>query len=241
MKKNVKVVHDPAKYDRAIVNHPFYKEMVSEIIKIIKSHTGNGNKNILEIGMGPGTLTESLLKLDLESFVGIEPEKEDYDYVKRKFSRADKKKIHFENVDMWDFSAKKKFDIITTSFVDHHIPPDKKVNYYKKILSMLSPNGIYIAGEEPIGSYSNEDERILKLFKYHGYIIKTCIEQGFFEMAEIETRALKNGVEGWDEFKISSSEYHSILKKAGMKVKRFEKLGPSELEEAGIYVIVTSH
>lgn len=239
MKKNIKVVHDPAKYDRAIVNHPFYKEMVAEIIKTIKKH--NSDPRILEIGMGPGTLTEHILKIDFKDFVGLEPEKEDFDYVKKKFFNIKKNKINFKNEDLWTFSSDEKFDIITTSFVDHHIPMDKKIKYYKKILDLLKPDGIYIAGEEPIGSYTNEDERILKLFQYHGNIIKTCIEEGFFEMAEIETRALKNGIECWDEFKIGSVMYKEILLESGMKVIRFDKLGPEELPEAGVYVVVTSH
>jgi hypothetical protein len=106
---------------------------------------------------------------------------------------------------------------------------------------MLDEKGIYLAGEEPIGDFSNNDEWIIQLFKYHGFIIKTCIEEGNFDMADIETRALKNGIEQWDEYKISIPKYKDILTKAGMKIINLEKMGPKELKEGGIYVIVGSH
>jgi len=239
MEKKVKVVNDPEKYDSAIVNHPFYKEMIKKVITTIKKH--NSSPSILEIGMGTGTLTEHLLKLNFTEFEGIEPEKEDYEFVKLKFKDFDKKKIAFKNIDLWNLKTDKKFDIITSSFVDHHIPPEKKLDYYKLILSLLKKDGLYIAGEEPISDYSNNDERIIKLFKYHGYIIKTCIENAHFDMAEIETRALKNGIEQWDEFKISVPKYKKILLDAKMNIIEFKKLGPDELSEAGVYVIVGSH
>jgi len=239
MKKNVKVVHDPEKYDKAIVVHPFYKEMIETIIKTIKLNSKK--PHILEIGMGTGTLTEHLINLEYKRLIGLEPERIDYEFVCKKFIKTKKPNVQFKNCDLWGFKPEDKFDIIVSSFVDHHIPTDKKVKYYEKILDLLEINGIYLAGEELISDYSTDDERIIQLFKYHGYIIKTCIENSDFDMAEIETRALKNGIERWDEFKISSNKYKETLNEAKMNILRFDKLGPKELKNAGIYVIVSSH
>jgi SAM-dependent methyltransferase len=238
MDENIYVFHDPEKYDRAILNHPFYKEMIKGIKKEILN-SGFENSRILEIGAGPGPLTQYLIELSYKDYFVIEPDKNEFKYLKQKFKSKINDNFKVFNTTINKFDQNGKFDYIVASFVDHHIQPNKKENYYSKIIKLLSDNGIFISGEELLGKYSNEDERINRLFSYHGYIIKTCIEESHFEMAEIETRALKNGIEKWDEYKISYSQYKKILKKCNFNIIKFNKLGPNEVEEGGIYLMVS--
>ncbi|MFH0875320.1 MAG: class I SAM-dependent methyltransferase [archaeon] len=237
MGENIYVFEDPKKYDEAIPKHPHYIEMADKIKKEI-SKKPKKNISILEIGCGPGPLTQILYSDEYKQYDAIEPDKREYKYLCKKFEGKLGKSFRIFNVPIHEFKSDIKYDIIVASFVDHHISPDEKINYYKKIISFLSKDGFFIAGEELLGEYSNNDERIIRLFQYHGYIIKTCIEESNFDMAEIETRALKNGIEKWDEYKISGKEYKKYVQSSGMKIIKFEKIGPIEVKEGGIFIII---
>ena len=78
---------------------------------------GVKNPRILEIGMGTGTLTEHLLKLNYKELNGIEPENVDYEFLKKKFVGIESNKFEIYNSDIWNFNPKIKYDIIITLIV----------------------------------------------------------------------------------------------------------------------------
>lgn len=233
---NISVMDNPEKYDRAITAHPFYKEMVDSILNFASKFAVLDSK-ILEIGIGTGTLTEKLTpKLKFSKYVGIEPDKKCFDFYVKKF--AGKSGIVFLNEDV--DSVKENFDLIVSTFTEHHIPYEKKLDYFRKISKLLPKNGVYIAGEEFIGDFKNESERKSSLREYHGYIIEECSKRGFKKMAEIETLALENGLKKFDEFKTSLTKFLNTLKLSNLDVVEIKKIGPSNniLENSGIYVVL---
>ena len=232
---NIPVTHNPEKYDRAITTHPFYNEMVDAILNFASKFAIPDSK-ILEIGIGTGTLTEKLVpKLKFSKYVGIESDKKCFDFSVKKF--AGKSEIIFLNEDV--DSAKENFDLIVSTFTDHHIPYEKKLDYFRKISKLLPKNGVYIAGEEFIEDFKNENERKSSLREYHGYIIEECSKRGFKEMAEIEALALENGLKKFDEFKTSLTKFLNTLKLSNLDVLEIKKIGPGDniLENSGIYVV----
>lgn len=232
------VVDDPATYDQAIRKHPFYKEMTDLIVAMIKNHA-DSNRKILEIGAGTGTLTEKVIKISYSQYSVIEPEKDAFSYLKNKFSKLRGSRHKLVNKDFLAIRGTKTFDIIFSSFVDHHISFKKKPVYYKKIFNLLKPKGIYIAGEELIRDFVGEGERKKALKEYHGYIIQEVIQRGDFDMAEIELRALRNGLDKFDEYKTSLTHYIQTISATGFRIRKCQELG-SKKSGGGIYVVVAA-
>ena len=251
-----RVVDNPMLYDSAIRNHLYYNEMLDSILRY---STKELNNNIFEIGFGTGTLTERLLNHDYLSFYAIEPEKRLYDYgfdklfslIENSGSTHKLYNTFFLNTDFLSFPEKtfsgvdenvykfinNYFDIVTSSFVDHHIPEKDRENYYSRIFNLLKPGGSYVSGEEFIRSAENPFERELNLKEYHEHIIQDALNKGYEDTALLESIALNNGIKGTDELKTDPQTYHGYLTKAGFEVEAFLKIGPNGMDLSGVYVI----
>ena len=233
----VSVLHRPQDYDRAIRVHPFYNEMAAKIIDFGNRYHP-GRKKILEIGPFTGTLTErTIFCLNPKKYVVAEPEEEAFRFLKEKLGYIEN--LELVNEDLENLSGE-KFDLVISSFVDHHIPYEQKEDYYRKINSLLHPGEVYVSGEEFIRDFENEKQKVNALKEYHGWIIQKCIEGNHFLMAEIEAHALKNGIENFDEYKTSLEKYLEYLKAADFEICEKEKIGPDDsvLKNSGIYVVV---
>jgi len=234
----ISVIRNPRDYDRAIRTHPFYKEMLTQIIDFGRAYSPK-RKRVLEIGAGTGTLTERAVfgVGQFDKYIAIEPDEGAFRFLKEKM--GDTPKLELVN-DRIENLAGEKFDLIISSFVDHHIPYEKKKEYYRKIHSLLHPEKAYVSGEEFVQDFKNEKERTDALKKYHGWVIRKCLEENHLLMAMIEAQALKNGIEKFDEYKTSLKKYLERMRSAGFEITEKRKIGPDDsvLKNSGIYVVV---
>ncbi len=229
-----KIYENPAEYDIAIHKHPFLKEMKERIFEFAKQHL-NENSRIFEYGAGTGNLTEVLADLPFGYFLITEDDKKSYEFLKNKL--GNNPRLTFEMRNIAKESNDKPFDIIFSSIADHHIPFDQKINALRVIFSLLKPGGYFIVGEELLDEFKDEASRIEALKSYHGAIIQKSIERGYFLTAESESMALKNGVDSFDEHKVSKNQHLKNLKEAGFNLVLAEKMGPDDGRDQGVYVI----
>lgn len=233
----ISVIRNPRDYDRAIWTHPFYKEMLTQIIDFGRAYSPK-RKRVLEIGAGTGTLTEkAVLCLNADKYIAIEPEEKAFRFLKDKLGSI--KNLELVNERIENFLGE-KFDLVISSFADHHIPYEKKEGYYRTIFSILRPRHVYVSGEELLQNFENEKERTRVLKNYHGWVIRKCLEENHSLMAMIEAQALKNGIEKFDEHKTSLKKYLELMRSAGFEIIEKRKIGPDDsvLKNSGIYVVV---
>lgn len=101
-------------------------------------------KNILDFGCGDGLMTKEIHSFFPKSEVyGVDPSPEilklaQNNCPKVTFKTSDKKLNLFDN---------KKFDLIFSAMVFHHIPFDEHEHYLKEITSILSPGGLFVIFE----------------------------------------------------------------------------------------------
>jgi len=175
------------KYDRDIVNSiPFHKELHERIIKYIKkNYNPEKNYSILDLGVGTG-ITSKLIQKELPK-AGFDL----VDFSKKMLAGANKKFGKSANYILGDYSKikfEKKYDIIVSVIGLHHQNNAGKKKLFKKIYSLLKPNGGFILGDlvthkNPKKASLNQalhfhhlvekstDKKTLEEWAYHHYVL----------------------------------------------------------------------
>jgi len=197
------------KYDRDIVNSiPCHRE-IHECLRnfITKNFDKNQKFSIIDLGVGTGItskLFQDLLpnaRLDVVDF-------------SRKMLDSSKRRLGHKSVNyiLGNYATlkfKKKYDIAVSVIGIHHQSNDGKKRLFKKIYSMLKPNGFFIFGD--LVTYKNQRKAALNNALHYHYLVehatdeKTLTEWAFHHLFLNDLASVEDQVV-W-------------LEKAGFKVK----------------------
>ncbi|MEL6438417.1 MAG: class I SAM-dependent methyltransferase [Cyanobacteria bacterium J06621_8] len=226
---------------------------------------------VLEFGAGTGILSGDILEC-FKSFdknnvkgrlLSMEYDSVYADYLLKKYDNE--LEFTFLQEDSKVYDPPGKFDLIYSSFADHHIIRNEKNarEYFSNIQINLHQGSKYIVGDEflPEHDYKNPQERIKALKKYHSHIIDKANDDYNMandsknraliqELIELENEALESGIRAVEnpddpnsgDFKVSLKHYQERLKGTGLKiVGEPTRIGPQDdalsEEVGGIYVI----
>jgi len=134
-------------YDEILYSKKNYKILLRELSVLPIG-------NVLEVGAGTGNLTTELLKnYNISSLDVIEHD--------NKFITEFQKKLRIpiKKADALRYKSKKKYDIIISSLVYHHISDKEKLLFLKQIYNNLKHKGRIILGDCFINNYANEKQR----------------------------------------------------------------------------------
>jgi 2-polyprenyl-3-methyl-5-hydroxy-6-metoxy-1,4-benzoquinol methylase len=125
----------------------------------------------LDIGCGTGLASELLLRSDVGRFIaGFDLLDTSAEMLERIKSRASgwAVKSNFLHGDLSSVAAKlKKYDIIVTCSVLHHIPDLPQ--FLTQVRSMLAPNGVFIHLQDPNGDYLQDPNLIKRMHELKQY------------------------------------------------------------------------
>jgi SAM-dependent methyltransferase len=254
------------KYDRYERLHPYFTEMRNVMLaKLIEWQ--KPIPKIWEVGAGTGILSQEILTVlsnrnDGSSLESIEYDSKYFKYLSDKLKHFQPRpKVSQEDAKRYDPSG--KFDLIFSSFADHHIVgDDNEANqYYENIRKNLFDGSFFIVGDEFLREHdrtSNED-RIKAIKTYHNHIIEQArieMEQAptdrrddYQGLIELETEAMESGIRAVHnprshnsgDYKVSISHFQQRIERAGLHIDSIVPIGPQDesLRErvGGIYVI----
>jgi phospholipid N-methyltransferase len=209
------------KYDTIVLSNENY-------LKMIKKMASQLNGNVLEIGSGTGLYTRFILGNDnVKELQLIEKDKNLFLKLRKEFR-------NISNIDFFDYFSYNKFDFITMSLVYHHIPDDKKFDFFKNCFNYVNNNGKLILGDVFLPDYSNEKERNTAINKFHNYRINNA---SCDLIMKSEKLFLHDGLNRQNEFKTSYEVLDDYLLNAGFV--DIEKLNIGSQKNGG-YKIVTA-
>jgi SAM-dependent methyltransferase len=227
---------DVEDYDQHEEKHAYYQEMMNRMIDIILEHRNEGSKiyRVLEVGAGTGIFTKRVLaKIPNIELVAVELDWVCFHRLKHSIHNSDS--VKFINDDSCTYvDPVGQFDCIVSSFSDHHIKAKDKKGYFQNLKQNLAPKGIIVVGDEFLASYdlNDNDARQVALKNYHNHIIEIAEKEGEAILAQLELAALKSGLEGIGDFKVSCEEYEDLLTTSSLKFEK-EKIGPLNRNDIG--------
>jgi len=134
------------KYDRDIVNSiPHHCQIHRLIANYVRKNLSNQNINALDLGVGTG-LTSQLLQKNLPTseFTVVDFSRNMLKCATKKLGR---KNVHYIFGDYCKLKFKRKFDLIVSVVGMHHQNKAGKKKLFKKIYSLLKPDGVFIFGD----------------------------------------------------------------------------------------------
>jgi SAM-dependent methyltransferase len=228
-------------------DHPFYKEMVSYMLRQFRDNA-KGNQEqleILEIGAGTGHFTKRVPQQGLRLQVtALEPDPDAFKLLRRKFNRGPSP-VKVEERSAFDIECKSTFDFVFSCFSEHHIRREDRKRYLSKVKDALKPEGLFIVGDEFLPAHDIDDEKDYEraLKAYHEFIIDEALKEHHLAVAELEKAAWKSGLTNAEmrvDFKTTLDAYLQDAKRAGFSLLETRCLSPeaSAPKVGGMYAIV---
>lgn len=236
-------------YDAHEEKHAYFCEMMNTMLAKVRDLRASRDSayrfRILEMGAGTGHFTKRLV-VGLQNVDIVAVEIDEYCCRKLK-SRMKSLEAEIEragstmqviNEDGITYDPVGRFDVVCSSFADHHIKLTDKELYFRNVIMNLKDGGRFLVGDEflPPHDTGNPDERRRALHLYHEHIIDLARAAGEEELARLELDALQSGLQEIGDFKLTCSAYESKVVLAGLA---FEKtlIGPAaDLGVGGVYV-----
>lgn len=259
--KNTKFRHKPVAmssylwpdaYDEHEEEHPYYCEMMDEMIRTFSEHRQERQQQqqrhtetqlcrVLELGAGTGIFTKRLAALPDVECVALEIDWACFRKVEYKL-REYYPRVSALCEDSRTYEAPQQFDCIFSSFSDHHIRLEDRKHYLLNVQRNLVPGGLFLVGDEFLRAYDVNDrpdwQRALE--DYHNHIIEIAERNGDYELVKLERAALEHGLKQDGEqsgsFKVSCEQYEALLEEAGFQFSKV-KIGPEDRNDiGGVYV-----
>lgn len=212
-------------------SHPFYIEMVDEMLTQINDLASeNGSPTqLLEIGCGTGLLTEELAKNNRLAIDAVELDSNCFEIIHKNMNG----RVNCICGDAVTYRGDKPYDIVTSAFAHDHIHYDLRQSFAENIRANLVKGGIYVMGGEILPFFETEDERKNSLYKYHEMIISKALRGGHFRLAQIEINALESGLHKVGDFKRHERMFEEEMMSADFVLKKKVKLGPDDDDRVG--------
>ncbi|MDG4860688.1 TIR domain-containing protein [Streptomyces sp. T-3] len=246
-------------YDEYEERHAYYVDMMNEMLTLFRHRRDSvfsgpsGRCRVLELGAGTGIFTRRLAAEAEVDCTAVEIDFACSNKLERNLrAHANATAINADSRTYVADNEDGRFQFVFTSFADHHIKTEDKVRYFSNIKQNLTPGGRIIVGDEFLPEYDpkDNDEWRAALHRYHGHIIKYSADRAeeyeelgeakeahaHRELIQLESAALKSGLDRQGDFKLSRSLYEGILKEQGFHFQS-KKIGPLDDDTVGgIYV-----
>ena len=227
---------DLATYHAVEATHPFYLDMIDEVLRIFDSRANScGLPRILEFGAGTGLSTAKLSRSQHQAFDAIEIDANCWQLLEQNLGGA----VNCICDDAVTYQGVSGYDVAVSVFAHDHIPEDRGVQFANNIRRNLTDDGIYIMGGEILPYYACEADRRDALHAYHGYIIDTALREENFEVAKLEIDALSSGLNRVGDFKRHEKMFEAEMQSAKFKLLKKTKVGPLNRDEVGGVFVYT--
>jgi hypothetical protein len=252
------------KYDQCEQLHPYFSDMRKSMLQSLIDWKQESPK-ILESGAGTGILTDEILQIlnaqkNSGKLLSMEYDNEYFDYLFEKMKKYPEFIPTHKDAKIYDPPG--KFDIIFSSFADHHIVRNDEdaQKYYVNIKRNLFKDSVFIVGDEFLRdhNYNDAQDRILAIQDYHQHIIEQARidrEQAvdnielYDGLIQLETEAMDSGIRGVrdpslptsGDFKVSINHFRERIERAGLRIIKTTPIGPKDesvrKSVGGIYVV----
>ena len=216
-------------------SHPYYEEMLAEILRLLAEHAAGRAIYCLELGAGTGLASMELLGQPGIRLDALELDAKCCELL----AHYTEGRAHCIQGDAVTFKGETPYDVVVSVFAHDHIHYDQGRAFAANIRRNLKPGGLYIMGGEILPRYHDEASRIEALHRYHGFIVAKALREGHFELAQIEINALKSGVFMIGDFKRHEALFEAEMLSAAFRQRAKIKLGPQNPSDVGgVYVYV---
>ncbi len=215
-------------------SHPYYEEMVAEIIGYLGEYGANDRPmKMWEFGAGTGLFTQDLITFEQAQIDALDLDQDCVEILRSHIEPKAGSRVRCICGDALAYKGEDVYDVIASTFAHDHIHYDKAGDLVASIRRNLKPDGIYVMGMEILPYFETDEERCDSLYRYHGFIVEKALREENFELAQIEISALKSGIYSIGDFKRHEAQFEDEMTSRGFKIVQKTKLGPDHDDTIG--------
>lgn len=130
-------------------NSIFFVELKMKLLRDYFNNKANSHLKILDFGCGTGRTAKFVKKYFPKSeFFGVDPSKKSIAVAKKNYPKKNYPNYSFDTLDTKrGLNLKRKFDIIFSAVVFHHISPRQRKAALRQILNSLKDGGFFVLFE----------------------------------------------------------------------------------------------
>lgn len=201
----------PEDYNELMTNQHLYIDVSDRFInKKISEICANGKKNVIELGCGPGRVSQLIANLNGIEYIGVDIDPVFINYAS---SIITSKNAKFIVADIETVSFEQPVDIFFSQGFHHHIRKGENTDkYLVNIYKQLVPGGVYILSDEFIPDYSDNGDRNIRLVIWYSHVIANAHKNGYHFLAYEEAKTLLDDIyEGEEDSGIKSKEQLQLV------------------------------
>lgn len=211
--KSYSSIIGPEDYNNLMTNEHLYISTADRyIVRTIEKMAEDRSLNVVEIGCGPGRVTQSVAKIENIELTALDVDPVFIEYAKSILTPINKN-IKVISSDILAFKANKPVDIFYSQGFHHHISKgEETLEYLNNIYSQLSKGGIYILSDEFVPNYVNNQDRDIKLVIWYAHVIAHADRHGYKFLAREEAKTFLDDIqEGSQEHGVKSEEQIQLV------------------------------
>lgn len=192
-------VIDALDYSQGLAEHPDIPQSDAGIMRIICEQAKKGVEkfNVLDLGCGPGRLTQPIAQ-ELEKYnrvaevVGLDVSEDFISFARqyRAHPNASYLQVDFLNHEF----GERRFDVVLMQGLFHHVPLEKRGEWLARCKDLLSEKGRIIIGDEFVPDYISEEDRVLNVVGLYAYVIASALRANHQSLADIESKNMVDDI-----------------------------------------------
>lgn len=203
----------PEEYNRQIGQHLYISDADEIISAILHQHVINLRQicELLELGPGPARLLPLLSNIPGTNLTGIDHDPIFVDYG-RSLLQERRSTATLLQADVLTYKHPKKIDAVVSQGFHHHVPKGHEtIAYLANVRDQLSPQGIYVLGDEFLPHYENKEMRYRKAVIWYSHIIAHALRNGHEGLAKGEAETLQDELSQCDSEEMRKHQTPLIL------------------------------
>ena len=208
------------KYDEYLPHFPVYQKIVKIIVE--NANISSGAK-ILDVGIGTGNVSFSVLAKVPCEIVGVDVSSEMIKIAKKKACDIGAN-VSFLNSSADVMDAGNGFDFAVSAFALHHLREDGKLAAFRRIHSALKDGGRFVLADVTIDVDGDIEsgKRLKHILERWGYEAQYALKYIGSEAVAIALGGLKSVYYRDGEYVETPQKLKSMLKEAGFKLVKHE-------------------
>lgn len=161
-------------YENFELFHPAYARQVMALAEMLPALPEWGQRNLLDIGTGPGQALEMLLELRPEiRAVAVDPSPSACRYLAQRFKKD--RRVEVVNASITEFRPQDEpFTAAISLGASHHLDT---AEFLHAAFDCLAPGGLFIVADEMLSPFHDRAGRAGALIRHHlWYILDTLVE-----------------------------------------------------------------
>lgn len=186
-------------YTQGLAEHVDIPQADAGILRIITETVKNSqqdNFRILDLGCGPGRLTqkiaEELAIMPDAKVIGLDVSNGFIQFANK--HRSHQQAVYLETDFLKEDFKAQKFNMILMQGLVHHIPKDEREKWLLKCRGLLTENGKILIGDEFVPKYSSQEERVTNVVGLYAYVIANALRANHLSLADIESKNMVDDV-----------------------------------------------